>query len=62
MIPPEILVTLVVISIALNVVLFVKVVMLQRELNAVKKSTQLTKEEVEKLNERLKRLKMGGQV
>ena len=34
--------------------------MLQKELDEVKKATRLTKEEVDKLNERLRKLKVGG--
>jgi hypothetical protein len=34
--------------------------MLQKELNDVKRATKLTKEEVDKLNERLRKLKHGG--
>ncbi|WP_423791910.1 hypothetical protein ACPB8Q_04030 [Methanocaldococcus indicus] len=47
------------ISIGLNVILGIKVYQLQQELNNIKKATALTKEEVQKLNERLRRLKLG---
>ncbi|XRO76100.1 hypothetical protein ACO3TA_00295 [Methanocaldococcus sp. 28A] len=48
------------ISLALNVILGIKVMTLQKELEEVKKATRLTKEEVDKLNERLRKLKIGG--
>ncbi|ADG13884.1 hypothetical protein [Methanocaldococcus infernus] len=47
-------------SILLNIILLIKVIQLQRELDELKKATRLTKEEVEKLNERIRRLKLGG--
>ena len=42
-----------VISIIINIVLFIKVMQLKNELNNVKQSTRLTREELEKINERL---------
>jgi uncharacterized protein YoxC len=48
------------ISLILNIILGIKVMMLQKELDEVKKATRLTKEEVDKLNERLRKLKVGG--
>jgi len=48
------------VSVILNVILGIKIIMLQKELNEVKKATRLTKEEVDKLNERLRKLKFGG--
>ena len=44
-------------SLILNVILFIKVVQLKTELDHVKQSTRLTREELEKINERLRRLK-----
>ena len=55
-----ILYVIVAISIILNIILGVKVIMLQKELDEVKRATRLTKEEVEKLNERIRKLKLGG--
>ncbi len=55
-----ILYVIVAISILLNIVLAIKVYQLQQELNKIKRATMLTKEEVEKLNERLRKLKLGG--
>ncbi|WP_292459561.1 hypothetical protein [Methanothermococcus sp.] len=46
-----------IISLLINIVLFIKLVQLKKELDNVKHSTRLTREEVEKLNERLKRIK-----
>ena len=46
-----------VISLILNVILFIKIVQLKRELDYVKQSTRLTREELEKINERLRRIK-----
>ena len=46
-----------VISLILNVILFIKIVQLKRELDHVKQSTRLTREELEKINERLRRIK-----
>ena len=46
-----------VISLITNVVLFVKVMQLKNELNKVKQSTRLTREELEKINERLSKFK-----
>ncbi|ACV24610.1 hypothetical protein [Methanocaldococcus fervens] len=50
----------VVISLILNVILAIKVKMLHDELEEVREATILTKEEVDKLNERLRKLKLGG--
>jgi uncharacterized protein YoxC len=55
-----ILYVVVAISVILNIILGIKVMMLQKELNEVKRATKLTKEEVDKLNERLRKLKHGG--
>ncbi|GBF36824.1 hypothetical protein [Methanofervidicoccus abyssi] len=44
-------------SLILNVILFIKVVQLKTELDHIKQSTKLTREELEKIQERLKRLK-----
>ncbi|MCQ6253593.1 hypothetical protein [Methanocaldococcus sp.] len=55
-----ILYIIVTISILLNIILGIKVIQLQKELENVKKATRLTKEEVEKLNERLRKLKIEG--
>ena len=55
-----ILYVVVAISVILNIILGIKVMMLQKELNDVKRATKLTKEEVDKLNERLRKLKHGG--
>jgi uncharacterized protein YoxC len=55
-----ILYAIVAISIILNIILGIKVIMLQKELEEVKRATRLTKEEVEKLNERIRKLKVGG--
>ena len=44
-------------SLVLNVILFIKVIQLKIELDNVKQSTRLTREELEKINERLRRLK-----
>ncbi|WP_456371990.1 hypothetical protein [Methanocaldococcus sp.] len=55
-----ILYIIVAISILLNIILGIKVIQLQKELENVKKATRLTKEEVEKLNERLRKLKIEG--
>ena len=44
-------------SIILNILLFIKVMQLKNELNRVKQSTRLTREELEKINERLSRFK-----
>ena len=46
-----------VISLILNIILFIKIVQLKRELDHVKQSTRLTREELEKINERLRRIK-----
>jgi hypothetical protein len=45
------------ISLIINVILFIKIIQLKRELDNVKQSTRLTREEVQKLNERLGKLK-----
>ena len=45
------------ISLILNVILFIKIVQLKRELDKLKQSTRLTREELERINERLKRIK-----
>ena len=55
-----ILYAIVAISIILNIILGIKAIMLQKELDEVKRATRLTKEEVEKLNERIRKLKLGG--
>ena len=44
-------------SIILNIVLTIKLIQLKRELDYVKQSTRLTREELEKINERLRRIK-----
>ena len=54
-----ILYIIVAISILLNIILGIKVIQLQKELEELKRATRLTKEEVEKLNERLRKLKSG---
>jgi len=46
-----------VISIIINILLFIKVMQLKNELGHVKQSTRLTREELEKINERLSRFK-----
>jgi len=46
-----------VISILMNVILFIKLMQLKKELDNVRQSTKLTREEVEKLNERLRKIK-----
>ncbi len=56
----SVLYVIVAISLVLNVILGIKVIILQKELEEVKKATRLTKEEVDKLNERLRKLKIGG--
>ncbi|CAB3287121.1 conserved protein of unknown function [Methanocaldococcus lauensis] len=55
-----ILYVIVFISLLLNIILGIKVIQLQKELENVKRATRLTKEEVEKLNERLRKLKIEG--
>jgi hypothetical protein len=45
------------VSILLNIILFIKIIQLKQELDSVKHSTRLTREEVQKLNERLGKLK-----
>ena len=44
-------------SITLNIVLTIKLIQIKRELDHVKQSTRLTREELEKINERLRRIK-----
>ena len=44
-------------SIILNIVLTIKLIQIKRELDHVKQSTRLTREELEKINERLRRIK-----
>ena len=46
-----------VISLIINIVLFIKVIQLKKELEHVKQSTRLTREELDKINERLSRFK-----
>lgn len=55
---PAVLTILVLLSIVLNVFLFMKLVVIKTELNDIKQSTRLTNDEVNKLQERLKKLKM----
>jgi len=55
---PSVLTILVLISIVLNIFLFMKLVVLKSELEDIKQSTRLTSDEVNKLNERLKSIKM----
>ncbi|WP_459202246.1 hypothetical protein [Methanococcus sp. CF] len=55
---PSILTILVLISIVLNIFLFMKLVVLKSELEDIKHSTRLTSDEVNKLNERLKNIKL----
>ncbi len=45
------------VSLLINIVLFIKVIQLKNELDKLKQSTRLTREEVQKLNERLSKLK-----
>ena len=45
------------ISLIINVILSIKIIQLKKELDQVKHSTRLTREEVQKLNERLGKLK-----
>ena len=45
------------ISFLINIILFIKLLQLKSELDKVKQSTRLTREELEKINERLGRLK-----
>jgi len=44
-------------SLILNIILTIRLIQLKRELNNVKQSTRLTREELEKINERLRRIK-----
>ena len=46
-----------VISLVVNGILLFKVIQLNNELNSIKCSTKLTREEVQKLNERIGRIK-----
>ena len=46
-----------VISLTLNVILLIKIIQVKRELDKLKHSTRLTREELERINERLRRLK-----
>jgi len=46
-----------IISLLINIILFVKLIQLKNELDNVKQSTRLTREELNKINERLGRLK-----
>ncbi|UXM85253.1 hypothetical protein [Methanococcus aeolicus] len=46
-----------IISLIINGILFCKVILLKNELNSIKCSTKLTREEVQKLNERIGRIK-----
>lgn len=55
---PAVLTILVLLSIVLNVFLFMKLVVIKTELSEIKQSTRLTNDEVNKLQERLKKLKM----
>ncbi|WP_421077809.1 hypothetical protein Mjas_00270 [Methanothermococcus sp. Ax23] len=57
MIDTSVVLTIVVVSLLINIILFIKLMQLKKELDNVKQSTRLTREEVEKLNERLKRIK-----
>ncbi|MBW9223103.1 hypothetical protein KKP90_00695 [Methanothermococcus sp. SCGC AD-155-E23] len=45
-------------SITLNIILSIKLIQLKRELDQLKQSTRLTREELERINERLRRLKI----
>ncbi|WP_052288949.1 hypothetical protein [Methanococcus maripaludis] len=55
---PSVLTILVLISIVLNVFLFMKLVVLKGELEGIKQSTRLTNDEVNKLQERIKSIKL----
>ena len=46
-----------IISLSINIILFIKLMQLKKELDDVKQSTRLTREELDKINERLGRLK-----
>ncbi|HIP16903.1 MAG TPA: hypothetical protein EYG76_01170 [Methanothermococcus okinawensis] len=46
-----------IISLSINIILFIKLMQLKKELDNVKQSTRLTREELDKINERLGRLK-----
>ncbi|ABR55357.1 conserved hypothetical protein [Methanococcus vannielii SB] len=54
---PAVLTILVLLSIVLNVFLFMKLVVLKTELEGIRQSTRLTSDEVSKLQERLKKIK-----
>ncbi len=45
------------VSIIINIILFLKVLQLKEELSKIKSSTKLTREEVQKLNERIGKIK-----
>jgi len=45
-------------SITLNIILTIKMIQLKRELDQLKQSTRLTREELERINQRLRRLKI----
>jgi hypothetical protein len=45
------------VSILINIILIVRIIQMKQELDRVKQSTRLTREEVQKLNERLGKLK-----
>ncbi|HIQ32180.1 MAG TPA: hypothetical protein EYH55_01695 [Methanothermococcus okinawensis] len=45
-------------SITLNIILTIKLIQLKRELDQLKQSTRLTREELERINQRLRRLKI----
>lgn len=47
------------VSLILNIILFIKLVQLKKELDRVRQSTRLTREEVQKLNERLGKIKIS---
>ena len=57
MIDTTVVLIIAVISILMNVILFIKLMQLKKELDNVRQSTKLTREEVEKLNERLRKIK-----
>ena len=57
MIDTSVVLTIVVVSLLINIILFIKLMQLKKDLFNVIHSTRLTREEVEKLNERLKRIK-----
>jgi di/tricarboxylate transporter len=45
------------VSILINIILIIRIIQMKQELDRVKQSTRLTREEVQKLNERLGKLK-----